>query len=572
MNRYLIRLLVLLLVLSVPRLGMAAATLLPNAEQCFSASVGVSGIISGTQILTPGTGATVLATYSPVALTGGSGTGASASITVSSLPGVGFVNILNPGTQYVIGDVLSAAPGNIGGITGFTLQVTATAVNQSLAGGSVAFYIPNTNTFKQTWANSNQTTLNTNPVGLNQNGCAIIYGTGTYRQVLKDSLGNTVWDQITADVSANNSTFWAGTAGGSPNVITVVDPGFNATDGSIINFIPISTNTGATTLNPSGFGNIPVVKDTTAGPVALIGGEIIAPGGGTPNIVSVIYSAQQGDFHLLNTAIPSASGANSPLCGAIGLVITNNLSTPNSIITLTARQAVLQTTAGLIVNRSNVSVSVNISLGNSVSTAGGMDGEAPGVSAWIDLFMIDNGAAPSGLGTLATGNALNPNMPSGYSYKCYLGAVRVDAAGNLLRTRQNGNYAEYKPDNSTNNTTYPLIISNAGPGQNGWTTAAVGAFVPPTAGRLSGSIIVPSATGDGGCVTGSPFPTSTTVCAPGLTTGPVLSIFGNGSGNNIAAQFQIGLNPPTNQQIYYASATANVSINAIGWVDAVNAN
>lgn len=571
MNRYLIRLLVALLALSVPRLGMAAATLLPNAEQCFSASVGVSGIITGTQILTPGTGATVLATYSPVALTGGSGTGASASITVSTLPGVGFINILNPGTQYVVGDVLSAAPGDIGGITGFTVQVTATAVNASLAGGSVAFYIPNTNTFKQTWSNSTQTTLNTNPVQLNQNGCAIIYGTGTYRQVLKDSLGNTVWDQITADVSANNSTFWAGTAGGSPNVITVVDPGFNATDGSIINFIPISTNTGATTLNPSGFGNIPVVKDTTAGPVALIGGEIVAPGGGTPNIVSVIYSASQGDFHLLNTVIASASGANSPLCGATGLVITNNLSTPNSIITLTARQAVLQTTAGLIVNRSNVSVSVNISLGNSVSAAGGMDAEAPGVSAWIDLFMIDNGAAPSGLGSLAAGNALNPNMPSGYSYKCYLGAMRVDGSGNLLRTRQMGTRVEYRPDNSTNNTGFQQVFSAQSPGPTAWVVQSVIGFVPPTAGQYIGIIEGNTSTGFG-CVSSVAFPATNPVCTQYPSASPPLTLLFS-TGPSTAATFTFILGTPSNQQFYYATGGSGVmSAFALGWVDAVNAN
>lgn len=65
------------------------------------------------------------------------------------------------------------------------------------AGGSVYFYIPNTATPKNTWQNSGETILNTNPVILDAAGRAIIYGDGDYRQVLQDSLGNTVWDQLT---------------------------------------------------------------------------------------------------------------------------------------------------------------------------------------------------------------------------------------------------------------------------------------------------------------------------------------------------------------------------------------
>ena len=41
--------------------------------------------------------------------------------------------------------------------------------------------------------------------------------------------------KITTDTSAYNAVFWAGTNGGTPNVVTVVDPGFNGTDGSVIN-------------------------------------------------------------------------------------------------------------------------------------------------------------------------------------------------------------------------------------------------------------------------------------------------------------------------------------------------
>src|SRR6185312_14805430 len=95
-------------------------------------------------------------TYGGVALTGGSGSGATANITVSGGT-VTAVTILNPGTQYVVGDVLSAAAGNIGNVTGFSVPVNSVSINSSLAGGSVYFYIPNAPTFKQTWQDAAQT-------------------------------------------------------------------------------------------------------------------------------------------------------------------------------------------------------------------------------------------------------------------------------------------------------------------------------------------------------------------------------------------------------------------------------
>lgn len=67
-----------------------------------------------------------------------------------------------------------------------------------LAGGTVAFYVPGTTVPKDTWQDAAGTILNTNPVILDSSGRAVIYGSGSYRQIVKDSLGNTIWDQNTA--------------------------------------------------------------------------------------------------------------------------------------------------------------------------------------------------------------------------------------------------------------------------------------------------------------------------------------------------------------------------------------
>ena len=56
-------------------------------------------------------------------------------------------------------------------------------------------YVVNTLIPKNTWQNSGQTVLNTDPIVLDSRGQCVIYGTGTYRQILKDSLGNLIWDK-----------------------------------------------------------------------------------------------------------------------------------------------------------------------------------------------------------------------------------------------------------------------------------------------------------------------------------------------------------------------------------------
>lgn len=75
-----------------------------------------------------------------------------------------------------------------------------------LAGGSVYYYSPNTTTFQTTWQNPTQTIVNTNPVILDGAGRAIIYGVGTYRQVVYDALQNLIWDQLTSSGTSSGGS------------------------------------------------------------------------------------------------------------------------------------------------------------------------------------------------------------------------------------------------------------------------------------------------------------------------------------------------------------------------------
>jgi hypothetical protein len=70
-----------------------------------------------------------------------------------------------------------------------------------LSGGSVAMSIPGTTVPKNTYQDPNQITLNENPIPLDANGQAIIWGSGSYRQQVYDVNGNLIWDKVTEDTS-----------------------------------------------------------------------------------------------------------------------------------------------------------------------------------------------------------------------------------------------------------------------------------------------------------------------------------------------------------------------------------
>ena len=83
------------------------------------------------------------------------------------------------------------------------------------AGGFVYFYIPSTTTFKNTWQDAAQTILNTNPVVLDGDGRALIFGSGAYRQQLYDVNNNLIWDQLTYSPIGSTDLSDTGVPGGA---------------------------------------------------------------------------------------------------------------------------------------------------------------------------------------------------------------------------------------------------------------------------------------------------------------------------------------------------------------------
>lgn len=173
------------------------------------------------------------------------------------------------------------------------------ALGAPLAGGSVYFYLPNTTTPKDTYQDSLQTITNSNPVILDSGGRAIIFGSGAYRQVVKDVNGNLIWDQTTSEAVVGQASF-GGTSTGSANAQVVAAGTFSGADGSTINFVAGFTNTGAMTI-AVGVGGSPiaVLKNGPSGPVNLASGDIAAG-----NIYAISYSVALGTFQLLQSIPP----------------------------------------------------------------------------------------------------------------------------------------------------------------------------------------------------------------------------------------------------------------------------
>lgn len=205
-----------------------------------------------------------------------------------------------------------------------------------LAAGLVYFYVPGTTTPKTTYKDAGATISNTNPVQLDSGGFAIIYGSGSYRMVVKDSSGNTIYDEVTADTSSTFNS-WAGTSSGSANAITLSAASFTAANGQTVTWRNQFTNTGATTV-AIGASVYSLVKDTLAGAKPLTGGELT-----TGTISGATYDSVAGTLHLM--AHPSVSPAVSVASAATVDVGGQNSS--NVSITGTASISALGSSASL---------------------------------------------------------------------------------------------------------------------------------------------------------------------------------------------------------------------------------
>ena len=72
-----------------------------------------------------------------------------------------------------------------------------------LVAGTVYFYDPGTTVARPTWQDPDGSIENPNPVILDGAGSAVVWGSGSYRQVVYDQFNNQIWDLQTTDLSSS---------------------------------------------------------------------------------------------------------------------------------------------------------------------------------------------------------------------------------------------------------------------------------------------------------------------------------------------------------------------------------
>ena len=298
------------------------------------------------------------------------------------------------------------------------------------ASGTVTFYsnFPTCSVLKNTWSNSGQTVLNTNPVVLDSAGRATIFGSGTYCQVLKDSSGNTIWQKETGDATSTSTLGWGGIGGGTANAQTVTVSGFSSTNGQTFYFVAGASNTGPLTLSVNAGSPIAIVKPTTAGTSQLGGGEVVSG-----NVVGVTYYSTTGQFQLITNNISNTSGQiaafGSTLCPAGWLAANGTAVSRTTYASLFASIATTwgtgdgSTTFNIPDLRGTFLRGTGTNANATVVAAGGATGQSLGTYA-ADTYLNHNHAVtdPGHLHTLPNGFTTSSiagagsayNLPSGY--------------------------------------------------------------------------------------------------------------------------------------------------------------
>lgn len=255
-----------------------------------------------------------------------------------------------------------------------------------------------------------------------------------------------------------------------------------------------------------------------------------------------------------------------PLPGAVGLVITNNSGTPNTIIDVTADLVVASTTANLTAITSAYSVSINAG----TTGANGLDTGALANNTFYHAYAIHDGSTWAGL--LST-SATAPTMPGAYTYKVRLGAVKTGGSATFLRTIQRGKKTIYQVIAASTTANLPII----GSGTAGSTT--IPTWVSITVVGASGAVpVVAPTTATAIHIAAFSQSNTTLMVAPNnaygafnsTTNPPPVVTNQNNAGEQATLNIEFVLESTA---IYWANTGgAGAAMMAIGWTDKVNAS
>lgn len=238
--------------------------------------------------------------------------------------------------------------------------------------------------------------------------------------------------------------------------------------------------------------------------------------------------------------------------GSIGvgrnITARTNSVTPNSQLDIDADELQLKDANG----NGYVALGVNLTIDITASGANGLDTGAEGGSTWYYGWVIYNPASNTVAGLLST-SSTSPTMPSGYTFKSLVSAVRNDGSSNFIPFRQFGNTAYFQARQS--------VLS--GGAATTETAVSVASAVPPIAHcfRIGGELGIDTSAGnaDTSCeirfVSGSDF---------GNADLRITGVSGTAAERISIADFEL---PNVSQQFYYIHTVAVGSGQALSvWV------
>lgn len=323
-------------------------------------------------------------------------------------------------------------------------QVFVDANGAPLASGTVSMYVPNTLTLKTTWSDPGQTTPNTNPIVLDASGSALIYGSGSYRQIVKDQFGTTIWDAQTSDGTGSNAV-WGGTSAGTANAQTVTAAGFASNPGQLLEWVVGVglSNTGASTLAVNSGTPIALKKGTASGLADLQAGDLVAG-----NLVVASFDGTYLDIVSSSPYVPGVIGALTNLASAtttdLGSVLSHNVNiTGTTTITSFGSSASttypeyrVQFAAALTLTYN--ATSLILPTGASIVTAAGDSAVVQylGTGNWRVLSYATASGAPLRLATAGTAG-VQGNLPY-YSAAGVVSLLAPGSSGQVLVTQGAG--------------------------------------------------------------------------------------------------------------------------------------
>ena len=161
----------------------------------------------------------------------------------------------------------------------------------------------------------------------------------------------------------------------------------------------------------------------------------------------------------------------------VGPINKNIYATTN--ISSSANQTTIKITADKLTvydtsNNFSVLSSVDVSPAITASGANGLDTGSEATSTWYYYYVIYDGSTTAGL---LSASSSSPTMPSGYTYKKFIGAIYNQSGGDLVELYQKGGhcFTFYGTQLSHNN------IGSGSPSANTQTAINPTAFIPPNA-------------------------------------------------------------------------------------------